>query len=180
MSGCDGRRGSATAPGRVSRIRIATIDARGCGQCGDGEDRHPSVEPVGEEPDQDRPDREAEITPEAVDPGHRTAPSRLGDIGDDRDQRRVDHRRPEAEEDRRREPRDEPGRRGDRGDGERLGQHPGDDQPLPADPVRERARRDLGDAPRRGVGRREQADLRDREARGGLDDRQEPPGHARR
>ena len=52
-------------------------------------------------PDEDRPDREAEVAPEAVDAGDRAALPRLGDVGDDGEQRRVDHRRAEAEDDRR-------------------------------------------------------------------------------
>ena len=176
-----GRRATRRPPGRVSRIRIATISPEAAGQRRDDEDRRPGVDPVRDDPDDDRPDREAEVAPEAVDAGDRAALAGLGDVGDDRDQRRVDHRGPEAEE--RSPPRSHgtnPVDRRDRRDGDRLDEHPGDDQSLAPDPVRQGPRRDLGDAPRRRVGGGEQADLADRQAGGGLDDRQEPPGQRRR
>ena len=89
---------------------------RAGGQPRHDEDRHPRVEPVGEHPDEDRTDREPEVAPEAVDPGDRPALSRFGDVGDDGEQCRVDHRGSDTQGDPRRQPRPEPGRCRHRGD----------------------------------------------------------------
>ena len=55
------------ATGRVSRMRTATTNPDAAGQDGHHEDRDPRVEAVREHPDEDRPDREPEVAPEAVD-----------------------------------------------------------------------------------------------------------------
>ena len=128
-------------------------------------------------PDEDRPHREPEVAPEAVDAGDRAAPPRFGDVGDDGEQRRVDHRRPDPRAIAAASHGPKPDDRRHRGDRSRLEQHPDHDQALPTD--RSEARRSrLDDAPCRRVGRREEPDLAEVEAGRQPDDRQQAPHQA--
>ena len=73
-----------------------------------------------------------------------------------------------------------PLRRGDEADGERLGEHAADDEPLAADPIRQRAGDELAEAPHRWVEGGEHADASDGEASGGEVQREECPRRGRR
>ena len=130
------------------------------------EDRDRCADRSRHQADEHRAGREPEVAPEPVDADHGAALRVRRDIGDHRDQRRVDHRRAEPEGDGGDQPRPEPGGRPRstrwRPPGPASRRRSSRLRPIRSDSA---AGGDLGEAPRRRVGRRQQADLRDREAR---------------
>jgi hypothetical protein len=94
---------------------------------------------VGGEAREHRPDRVAEVAPQAIHADRRGAPARVGDVADRREQGRVHHRGAErrAARSRGRSRRSLWQRRS--GDADRLDPHAAGDQPLAADAVGPRA-----------------------------------------
>ena len=92
-----------------------------------------------------------------------------------RQQRRIDHRRADAEQRARDEPRHEALHERNPSERDPLYDHAAGDQPLPSPAVAHRARPELTDSPRCRVRRRKNADLAYREARAREQEREESP-----
>jgi hypothetical protein len=99
----------------------------------------------------------------------------MGDVADRGEERRVDHRRPDAEHRTRGEPRAQAAQSGDRDERDPLEHHAPHDEPLPADAIAERAGPKLRHAPSRWVDEREQTDLADRQTGRREEEREQTP-----
>jgi hypothetical protein len=102
----------------------------------------------------------------------------MRDVADRGEQRRIHHRRADAEHHRARGEASESAGHEHEADPHRLHPHARGDEPLAPDPVGPRSREQLRDAPRRGIDRSEGRDLFDVHVRGREEQGEEAPRHA--
>src|SRR6266568_3912203 len=151
-------------------------DPGGGGEGGDGVGGGADALGVGEDPGEQRADGEAAVAPQPVDADGAGAPGGVGDVADGGEQGRVDHRRAGTQQHRGGRPGGERAGGGDPPEGDRLQQHPDDDERLAAVPVGQWSGGELTEAPHGGVERGEYADLAEGEPGGGEQQGEQTPG----
>src|SRR6266545_3207810 len=111
-------------------------------------------------------------------PGGAGSPGGVGNVADGGQQDWVHQRGAGAEQHGRDRPQEEGVGGGDEGQRGGLGEHPGDDERFAAVPVRRRPGQELAEAPHAGIDGGEHPDLRDGQAVGGEQHREQAPGQA--
>src|SRR2546426_258888 len=171
------------AGGPVKDSRISGFPKREEGDRARGERQNPCEDDrgiqtagVGEKANDDGADGEPEVPPESVDAHGRPAGRWGCEIAHRRDVRRVDHRRPEAEEQTCAGPSEEivPGDEPKEPEG--LDPHSRDDQWLPTDPGARGTGHELKEPPADRVKARHEADLLGREPPSDQEQGEQPPG----